>query len=383
MVDCDFPGGNIIVDAIEGNTVELHQDLRDTEGDWFYWYFRVRGAAGRTLNFEFTKGNVIGVRGPAVSSDGGWTWRWLAKEAVKEATFQYTFPDDAEEIRFCFAMPYLERNLQRFIRCYEGNPNLKVDVLCKKQRTTSSYRKTRKGRDVELLHLGRLDGECDYRVLLTCRHHACEMMASYTLEGIMESILADTEDGRWLREHVEFLVIPFVDKDGVEDGDQGKNRKPHDHNRDYNGESIYPSVKAIRELVPEWSAGRLKVAIDLHCPHIRGTHNEVIYMVGNASKAIWKRQLEFGKILESVQTGPLVYRTENDLPFGEGWNTSKNYAAGKSSSRWASELDGIQLVTSFEIPYANARGIAVTQESAKTFGYDIVKALHRFFIHKC
>ena len=57
MIDCEFPGGNIVVDAIEGDTVSLHQDLRDTRGDWFYWYFRVRGAAGRTLNFKFTKGN--------------------------------------------------------------------------------------------------------------------------------------------------------------------------------------------------------------------------------------------------------------------------------------------------------------------------------------
>ena len=324
---------------------------------------------GTTLNFEFTKGNVIGVRGPAVSTDEGWTWRWLGKEAVKGTTFRYTFPNGAEEVRFCFAMPYLERNLQRFIRYYDGNPNLKVDVICK----------TRKGREVELLHIGRLDGECDHRVLLTCRHHACEMMASYTLEGIMESILADNKDGKWFREHVEFLVIPFVDKDGVEDGDQGKNRKPYDHNRDYKGESIYPSVKAIREFVPQWSGGKLKAALDLHCPHIRGKHNEVIYMVGNSSKTVWEQQREFGKILETVQTGPLVYQTKNDLPFGQGWNTKNNYESGKSCSRWASELDGIQLVTSFEIPYANASGHAVTAENARAFGHDLARALRCFF----
>ena len=27
MVDCDFPGGNIIVDEIEGDNVKLHQDV--------------------------------------------------------------------------------------------------------------------------------------------------------------------------------------------------------------------------------------------------------------------------------------------------------------------------------------------------------------------
>jgi hypothetical protein len=69
-------------------------------------------------------------------------------------------------------------------------------------------------------------------------------MASYSLEGLMEGILAGDDVGRWLAGHVEFLVVPFVDKDGVEEGDQGKNRRPHDHNRDYGpGVSIYTCIE--------------------------------------------------------------------------------------------------------------------------------------------
>ena len=43
-------------------------------------------------------------------------------------------------------------------------------------------------------------------------------------------------------------LVPFVDKDGVEEGDQGKNRAPRDHNRDYAGASMYPETGALREL---------------------------------------------------------------------------------------------------------------------------------------
>jgi len=368
VVDCDFPGGNIIVDGVEGDTVAIHQDLRDTEGDWFYWYFRVRGAAGRTLTFQFTRGNVIGVRGPAVSTNGGKTWFWLGSESVTDTSFRYAFADDADEVRFCFAMPYLEANLREFLKRRAGNPHLKVDVLCR----------SRKGREVELLHLGRLDGRCDHRVLLTCRHHACEMMASYSLEGVMEEVLADTEEGRWLREHVEFLVVPFVDKDGVEDGDQGKNRRPHDHNRDYVGESIYPEVRTLRQLIPKWSGGRLRFALDMHCPYIRGEHNEVIYFVGGPDQENWKRVERFSKILESVQTGPLVFDSKNNLPFGQDWNTEENLKGGKSFGRWAAELPGILIGTSIEIPYANASGKAVTAETARAFGRDLARALQRF-----
>jgi hypothetical protein len=61
--------------------------------------------------------------------------------------------------------------------------------------------------------------------------------------------------GRWLRDRVEFLIVPFVDKDGVEEGDQGKNRHPHDHNRDYATPCLYPEVQALRERAAGWSGG--------------------------------------------------------------------------------------------------------------------------------
>ena len=72
-IDADFPGGNIIVERIEGNTIFLRPDQRDSSTWWFYWYFRVRGAAGRTLKFQFTGKNPIGTQGPAFSTDGGGT----------------------------------------------------------------------------------------------------------------------------------------------------------------------------------------------------------------------------------------------------------------------------------------------------------------------
>ena len=63
---------------------------------------------------------------------------------------------------------------------------------------------------MERLRLGKLDGPPQYRVLLTCRHHCCEMMANWVLEGIMDAVLDEDEPGRWLRQNVELLAIPFV-----------------------------------------------------------------------------------------------------------------------------------------------------------------------------
>ncbi len=369
-IDADFPGGNVVVERIEGDQVYLHQDQRDTPGFWFYWSFRVQGAAGRTLTFHFTKGNVLGVRGPAVSTDGGKTWNWLGAESMQGASFAYSFPSDADEVRFCLAIPYLEANLREFLARRKDNPHLIVEY----------HSTTKKGRKTERLRLGKLDGEPQYRVLFTARHHCCEMMASRALEGLMDAVLADTPDGRWLREHVELAVIPFMDKDGVEDGDQGKNRKPHDHNRDYLGESIYPSVAALKQFVPQWSQGKLRLAFDLHCPYIRGggdgpSSNERIFFVGNPSQEMWERQQQFCRVLQEVQTGPLVYNPKNNLPWGQAWNTLKE---PRSCSRWTATLPGVLVATTIEIPYANVAGTPVTAESARALGRDLARAIRAY-----
>ena len=365
-IDSDFPGGNIIVDAIEGDVVSLHQDPRDTPIDWFYWYFRVTGAANRTLEFRFTGSDALGVHGPAVSPDNGEHWAWLGANSVSGQSFWYSFPDQTDSVYFSFTIPYLEAELRSFLTRHADNPHLRIDTLCR----------TSRGRVVEQLHLGQLARAPDYRVLLTGRHHACESIASFSLEGLLEEVLVGPGSGRWLREHVEFLVIPFVDKDGVEDGDQGKRRSPHDHWEDYWRESIHPTVRAIRQLAPDWGAGRLHVALDFHCPWIRGGSNEKIHFVGTPDLGHWGRVERFCAILAQTRNGPLSYHPRNNLPFGVGWNNQGG--PPRTFERWGESLPGNVITTVVEIPYANIEGEVVTPAAARAFGRDLATALSEF-----
>ncbi|MBN1808629.1 MAG: peptidase M14 [Planctomycetes bacterium] len=366
-IDCGFPGGNIIVDRIERDRVFLRQDLRDTEGPWFYWCFRVRNAPPRRFTFHFTDGDVLAALGPAVSLDSGRTWRWLGRETPGECCFTYDFTDAPADVRFSFAMPCLQSHFHDFAREYAGRPGFGLSTLCR----------SNGGRDVELVRLGA--GESGrLKVLLTCRHHCCEMMASYALEGIISSVMADDGDGDWFRSNVDFLIVPFVDKDGVEQGDQGKNRRPRDHGRDYAGDSIYAETFALRSLVPRWLDGGPFAQMDLHCPHIRGEYNESVYLVGQSGDAAWGEQCAFGNILEEVQSGVLRYRAADNLPFGKAWNKGVNYALGKGCSTWASELPGVTLAGGIEIPYAVASGAEVNADTARLFGRDLALAFRRY-----
>lgn len=364
VVDADFPGGNVILERIDGDTVYLKQDMRDSENWWFYWAFRLRGAAGRTVQVRFGKDNKpVGTRGPAMSLDGGWTWAWQSADFAPDR-FSVVIPVDADEVLLAFADVYTQRQWTRFLERMGASPFLEPGVL-----TT-----TRKGRAVELLKVGCRDAAPQHRVVITARHHACESMASYVLEGLVEGILLESPDGAWLRGNVEFLIIPFVDKDGVEDGDQGKNRRPRDHNRDYEGDSVYVETAAIREQVPCWSANKFVAAIDLHCPYIREGSNETVFQVGSREPSVWLEQQRLGAILEQIPADALDYRKADNLPFGESWNVGVP-AGNRTFIGWSASQPSVRLATTFETAYATAHDRVVSAAACRTFGNDLARAL--------
>ena len=318
-INADFPGGNIIVEKIDGDDVFLRQDLGETPGFWFYWAFVVSGATDRRLKFHFTGGDVVGTRGPAVSTDRGATWRWIGEGGVNRhnggaVTFNCDFPARDAQVLFAVCPLYTRADWQQFLaRC----PQIAVwqrRVLCR----------SKGGRAVEMLCAG--NPEARFRVLLTCRHHACEAMASYVLEGIIEAISAADAVGDALRQYAEFVAVPFMDADGVEAGEQGKNRLPHDHNRDYSGaisQSLYSEVAALRTWVATWLLpSHANFVFDFHCPWIRGARNETIHCVGGSDGQIWQRVGEFSEIWERVQSGPVLFHACDNLAFGSEWNTA-------------------------------------------------------------
>src|SRR5207237_1277409 len=83
------------------------------------------------------------------------------------------------------------------------------------------------------------------------------------------------------------------------------------------------------ERLPTWSAGKLRFAMDMHCPAARGGSHETVYFVGGPNEQVWNEVGKFCQTLEQIQTGPIVYRSRNNMPFGKEWNTAGNIKLGK------------------------------------------------------
>ena len=285
-----FLGGNIRLIHHEDRDYFLENELRDTTSDWFYFAFCVEGAGGKELTFHMQK-NRLGPWGPAVSHDLV-HWHWLG--SCSDDSFTYRFDENENEVYFAHHMLYHPRRMLRFAEKSE----YVIGELCQ----------SRKGRSVPFLTLGK--GEKS--ILLTARHHACESTGSYVLEGVLRTL------ARILPEDYRIFCVPFVDYDGVVDGDQGKGRAPHDHNRDYGEEHLYPEVAAICKYRETHTA---VLGFDFHSPWHRGGENDTVFIVRNLAQ---KERLAdaFSALLASrITKNSMHYQERNDHPAGVGWNT--------------------------------------------------------------
>ncbi len=369
-VDAKIPAGNTIVKSYDevSRTFFLEKEFRDTEGNWFYWKFRAIFAdsdVNQTFTFRFENGPAIGECGPAFSLDQGKSWQWLGMESVLRDPadmFSFTCKPGMKEVWFCMGIPYLQNDLKVFL---DKNPDVERKVLCR----------TKQNREVELLIIP----GGSKKLLLTSRHHACEMMATYVLEGIMDYAVKSEK----FRSRYTVYAVPFVDKDGVENGDQGKYRRPHDHNRDYWDTPIYPETAAVMALIRKLKPD---VMFDLHCPWLHDVGNpngtsKLIHYLESENPEMSRTQHRFGELLEQTAC-PLVFFDNDKLPFGSEWNNKEVITPEKGITfdTWGQEtVPEADLVLTMEIPYAKVYETPILAADARNLGHAFADALLRLY----
>ncbi len=347
----NFLGANVDVVKMHGDTVELKVELRDTVGDWFYWCFAVVGAEGRTLTFRFENNDRVGYYGAAVSHDfKNWHWQYDDK-GHEGAIFRYTFAENEREVYFAHHMLYRPERFQSFAQ----SNGIDVKPLCVSIKgRTVPYVDTQTAGDV---------------IFLTARHHACESTGNFVLEGALLELLSN----EYFRKY-RIICVPFVDYDGVIDGDQGKNRKPYDHNRDYveGVTPIYETPRKIREMTKELN---VKYALDLHSPWHLGGENDRVFIPIKAHELV-SNVTFFSKIWEGKNTSDSLnhFASDDFLP-DIGWNKSGTPTVATFFYR-----KGAKLSFAVETPYFCAREIAFSPKGAVEEGRNLIRALYEYDI---
>jgi len=210
-------------------------------------------------------------------------------------------------------------------------------------------------------------GEGEKVILLAARHHACESTGSYVLEGVIEELLRNP-----IPEH-RVIAVPFVDFDGVVAGDQGKNRAPYDHARDYHEAPIYASVKAIQALRTQ----NVAYAFDFHSPWHLGGMNDVRFLV-RTQMALMPEYQRFGELLEAEtakDSNALNHFTKDDLDPEVDWNTgAEQRPMMPNYFYWQNGAFGISL----ETPYFGLPDNVISQENMVAMGQAFARSVKEY-----
>lgn len=344
----DFCGGNADIISVEPDRVRFLPEIRDSMEDWFYWAFEVRGAAGQTVTFDMSPKRYVGYFGAAVSHDLE-HWEWTHSALPDRSGFTYTFASDEDRVYFAHDMLYHPSQFHKFAELH----GLRVRTL-----TADN-----KGTPIPYVRVG----EGERTIILTARHHCCEATGDYIMEGIIDEYLRSPLEG------CSILAIPFIDADGVVAGDQGKNRNPHDHNRDYLDEPLYNGVRAVQSLM---RSERVLAVFDLHSPWHIGGRNDKVFIVRKLSEEL-ESMKRFGKCLEAeITPGAMKYDSANDIDPGVDWNKCGPHI---SCGSYCGDFEGVELSFTLETTYFGEPGNIVSQDRLVETGRCFMRAINRYF----
>ena len=255
----DFPGANAARLRWRSAThlefaAAAHTSLRPL---WFH--FAVRDARGPTLTCTLT--NAAACLGPPTgwasvrpvySVDGGpWQRVSSGKYLPRPGAFRFELPVRGAELQIAYCYPYSSADLAAALRPLAARGA--VTELCR----------SAAGHPVPYVRLG--NHESPRRsVWIVARQHAGETPASFTTEGLLQRLGAETALLRDTAVH----VVPMLDVDGVEEGRFGKDQRPVDFNRDW---CERPSLREVRAAVEAIRRSHrqapVELVLDVHAPH--------------------------------------------------------------------------------------------------------------------
>lgn len=341
-LDQNFEGGNYKLNYRGNDVIEISPDLRDTRGTWFYWNFKATSDTDRTVTFKLSGCDVlIGNSGVLYSTDEGESWNYMS-ETAKGTEFSYDF-EAGKTVWFTCVMPYQLSDLNNYLDKIKDKKNVEISTLCESE----------EGREVPLIVVG--DKSAEKAVFFTARHHSCESTASYMLEGIVDYLISVSDTSPIFDDYC-FYIVPMVDIDGVVNGDQGKERMPHDHNRDY-VDGLYAPVRGVKALAETLD---VEFAMDIHCPYLQDYGPYFSY-----STDVEDAVLKLHNMLIAASTADT---TPNKILYEDGWNRPDPATSNAQMKGWFNRIAGASFAATFEIPYSGDVGDEYTPERMISFG---------------
>ena len=352
-VSTDFPGGSAQVVEInqESRTVQIKPASHPNRGWECWWYFKLTGIkSGEVIHLEVSGMNFALPDNAHYSEDGE---KWMQTSAGERASGSVAFHQRVKKgtAWFAWGPPFQLADAKKL-----------VDDSAKQKSLVTKFAlgHSGEGREVPAMRVTEKSkgGLARPVIWVQARQHAWESGSSWVCKGFTEWLLSKDSRAAALRQQAEVYIVPIMDLDNVERGAGGKNQTPHDHNRDWSDEPVWPEVRSAQTLIKTFAAqGRFEMFIDLHNPAPNDRQPMFFLVPKPELTEVTQQRLDtFLGLAHQEMTGPLKLSekvTYTDAKYDANWD--------KISKVWVQRNGGpgvvaVTLETSWNTPHSTMAG---------------------------
>ncbi|WP_256078930.1 M14-type cytosolic carboxypeptidase [Massilia sp. YIM B04103] len=243
----NFDSGAIeVLRADSAATIELNL-RKDSHADIHQWFhFRLQGARGEAVTMRFLNaGQATYAKGyedyNAVASYDGDNWFRVPTSFDGEVmTIKHT--PDLDSVYYAYFEPYSWERHLRLLGEVAENPIARVVDIGS----------TVDGRDMNLAIIG--NPQAEKKIWVIGRQHPGESMASWFVEGLLDSLLDDANPiARKLLQRAVFYIVPNMNPDGSVRGNLRTNAAGANLNREWMTPSLErsPEVLCVKQKIHE------------------------------------------------------------------------------------------------------------------------------------
>ncbi|MDR3226268.1 MAG: hypothetical protein LBT56_01170 [Prevotellaceae bacterium] len=323
---------------------------------WFY--FRMTGVKNKYIYFDFKHTDPL----RAVYSYDNQHFTRFAENEAKMRKISKFF--DSDTVYIAYFTPYTNAFLQNRIDKWKRHKDVNVKNIGQSSRNRTMQMLTVTDKSVS--------DENKRKIWIHCRTHTSETPSSWQLDGLIESLLANTAEAQIYRQSFVFYIVPFANPDGVAEGLSRSNSLGvnQEINWDRNDSLTVAEVKNLKREMTELTATReFDMMLNFHSQ----VANNATYWVHNektTNPKFFSREL----LLCYLNMFDNQYLAPHDLSFSQ---MALRYPEGWIWNNFADKTIAVTL----ETPYTHygTSNIWVDTENLRDFGKATLNAIAMYF----
>ncbi len=355
IFEADFDSGNL-QSVTTSDSINYSLRIRsDIVGRWFY--FKMKNVRNRYVSVTIQNSDVTR---PMYSYDNKNWIRFTEIESPQKNLFKKTYTEDL--VYVAYYVPYSVERLHQKISQLNLNPYVKIDTI--------GFSEQNRPLIVLTITDFTVTDSQKFFIWSHGRTHPSETPSSYHLDGMINFLLSDDDIAEYLRQKIKFIVLPFINPDGVYLGKSRVNANNIDLERSWNlSDTETPKeVKFTKAYLQNiLNNNRFHIALNMHS-QVANYSTFWIHTASSTSEYFYRREMQFANLQaansEFIRQSDFSYSNLQPY-FPEGW-------------MWANWGDQIMALT-YETPYTKfSNNVWIDNEILFQFGKETIYGIMEY-----